>query len=104
MSRDATDRQGREADWLRLTREVMPELATERGWPVRLDHCFQRILLDAELGSPWTKRLAGRPAYKSVDDATLDRLIARAEAAMAGEADLRALNRESLAGRGKLRR
>lgn len=97
-------RANREAEWLRLTREMMPAVARERGWPVRFDHCFQRILLDAELGSPWTKRLAGRPAYKSVDDATLDRLIARAEAVLAGEADLHALDRASLAGRGKLSR
>ena len=92
-------RADREAEWLRLTREVMPALAVERGWPVRLDHCFQRILLDAELGSPWTERLAGRPAYRSVDDATLDRLIALGEAVVAGEADLWALNRASLHGR-----
>ena len=96
-------RHEREREWLRLTREVMPGLARARGWPVRLDHCFQRILLDAELGAPWTERLAGRPAYRSVDDRALERLIARAEAVVAGEADLHALNRESLRGRGKLR-
>lgn len=94
-------RAAREAEWLRLTREVMPALAADRGWPVRFDHCFQRILLDAELGAPWTATLAGRPAYRSVDDATLDRLIAGAEAVVGGEADLHALNRASLAGRGK---
>lgn len=33
-------RTDREAEWLRLTREVLPALARERGWPVRLDHCF----------------------------------------------------------------
>ena len=94
-------RADREAEWLRLrlTRDVMPGLAAARDWPVRLDHCFQRILLDAELGSPWTERLAARPAYRSVDDATLDRLIARAEAVVAGDADLWALNRASLRGR-----
>ena len=94
-------RREREAEWLRLTREVMPALARKRGWPVRLDHCFQRILLDAELGSPWTERLARRPAYKAVDDTTLDALIARAEAVLAGETDLHALNQASLRGRGK---
>ena len=94
-------RADQEREWLRLTREVLPALARERGWPVRLDHCFQRILLDAELGSPWTARLAGRPAYRSVDDATLERLIARARAVAAGAADLHALNGASLRGRGK---
>lgn len=93
------NRADREAEWLRLTRDVMPGLARERRWPVRFGHCFQRILLDAELGAPWTERLAGRPAYRSVDDATLDRLIARAEAVVAGAVDLQALNESSLAGR-----
>ncbi len=69
---------------------------------MRLDHCFQRILLDAELGSPWTERLAARPACRSVTDAALDSLIARAEAVVAGEADLHEMNRASLVGRGKL--
>lgn len=95
-------RSEREAEWLRLTREAMPAVARERGWPVRLDHCFQRVLLDAELGSPWTERLVGRPAYRTVDDTTLDALIARADAVLAGEADLHLLNQASLRGRREL--
>ena len=38
-----------------LTKETMPELArtTHRHWPVRNDHCFQRIVLDAVCSGIW---------------------------------------------------
>lgn len=90
-----------EARWLTLTRETLPGLAAERGWPVRADHCFQRILLDNACGGRWYDHVAGRPAYRHADDAVLARAVALGEAAVAGEADLHALNRASLAWRGK---
>ena len=40
-----------EAEWLELTRGILPGLARSRVWPVRADHCFQRILLDAVVGA-----------------------------------------------------
>ncbi len=46
-------RKALEQDWLRLTRETLPALALARGWPVRADHCFQRILLDNVFGGRW---------------------------------------------------
>ena len=36
-----------------LTRERLPALARERGWPVSEDHCFMRILLDNVCGGVW---------------------------------------------------
>jgi hypothetical protein len=35
--------------YMTLTKEVMPQLArtSHKHWPVRNDHCFQRIVLDA---------------------------------------------------------
>ena len=42
------DRGALEARWLDLTRRTLPGLSAERRWPVRFDHCFQRILLDAK--------------------------------------------------------
>ena len=92
----------REQRWLALTREELPALARARGWPVRADHCFQRILLDHACGGRWYDHIAGRPAYRHADDAVLARAIALGEAAVAGEVDLVALNRQSLAWRGKL--
>jgi hypothetical protein len=91
----------REARWLALTRETLPALSRARGWPVSADHCFQRILLDHACGGRWYDHIATRPAYRHADDAILDRAIALGEAVAAGAADIPALNRQSLAWRGK---
>lgn len=90
-----------EARWLDLTRRVLPSLAAERGWPVRADHCFQRILLDNAFGGTWYDFVARRPAYAHADAAALARAVALGEAAAAGTADVAALNRRSLGWRGK---
>ena len=98
----ARDRAALEARWLHLTRVALPAIAGEREWPVRLDHCFQRILLDAACEGRWYDRIPGRPAYRACDPAILARAVALGEAVLAGEADLHALNRRSLAWRGKV--
>jgi hypothetical protein len=95
-------REEREHRCLALTREVMPGLAAERGWPVRADHCFQRILLDHACGTRWYDAIAARPAYRHATDSQLDSAFALGEAVVAGEADLVALNRQSLAWRRKV--
>lgn len=92
-----------EKRWLELTRQALPALAAERGWPVRADHCFQRILLDNAFGGVWYDFVAGRPAYAHADAAALARAVALGEAAAACTADLAALNRRSLGWR-RLRR
>ncbi len=90
-----------ERRWLELTRSSLPAVAEERGWPVRLDHCFQRILLDNACGCRWYDAIARRPAYRYAPDAVLERAVAVGEALLAGEADLHQLNRRSLQWRGK---
>lgn len=86
--------------WFALTRERMPALAEERDWPVRLDHCFQRILLDNAVGGHWSEEIPA-PAYRNAPDELLERAIALGEAAVAGEEDFGELNDNSLAWRGK---
>ncbi len=76
--------------------------ADHRDWPVRLDHCFARILLDHACGGPWRDHVAP-PAHANLPADRLEAAIALGEALLAGEADLHALNRRSLAWRGKLR-
>jgi hypothetical protein len=98
---DVDDRAALERRWLALTREELPALAAVRGWPVRLDHCFQRILLDNACGGRWYDRVAGRPAYAHIAADALARAVALGEAAVAGAVDLAELNRRSLAWRGK---
>ena len=92
-----------EAEWLHLTRVVLPALAHERRWPVRADHCFQRILLDDAVGGRWYDHVAGRPAYRHVREDALAHAVATARALAAGEGDLPAMNARSLAWRGKQR-
>lgn len=90
-----------EARWLDLVRRRLPRLAAARGWPVRLDHCFARILLDNAVGGRWYDHVSGRPAYRAISAEALARAVALGEAAAAGEADLLALNARSLSWRGK---
>lgn len=90
-----------EAEWLKLTRRTLPALAGGRGWPVSLDHCFQRILLDHAVGGRWYDHVAGRPAYRHLGQAALARAVALGRAVAAGRADVAALNRQSLVWRGK---
>ena len=85
-----------EARWLELTRVLLPAVASARGWPVRADHCFQRIFLDNACDGVWYDRIARRPAYAHADRRLLDQAIALAEAALAGKTDLAALNLRSL--------
>ena len=88
--------------YLHLTREILPSLArsSRQDWPVREDHCFQRIVLDTICGGVWYEHLV-RPAYKNLthDEAQLavDLCVEIAE----GHADLRQLNNQSLIWRGK---
>ena len=73
------DRTALEARWLDLTRRALPALAAGRRWPVRFDHCFQRILLDAACGGRWMDHVAGRPAYKAIDGEKLAAAVDLAE-------------------------
>ena len=93
------ERQALEARWLDLTRRVLPALAVDRRWPVRADHCFQRILLDAACGGVWYDSIAARPAYAHAPAAVLEQAVALGEGAADGSCDLSALNDRSLAWR-----
>ncbi|WP_419825060.1 GCN5-related N-acetyltransferase [Sphingomonas sp.] len=96
------ERRALEARWLKLTRETLPVLAVERGWPVRADHCFQRILLDNAVGGRWYDAIEGRPAYRHAAADVLEHATALGDAVAKGEADLALLNRGSLGWRGKV--
>ena len=95
------DRDTLVANWFELTRERMPAMAAERGWPVRFDHCFQRILLDNAVGAKWSDHIAS-PAYKNAPVRVLEKAIELGEACVAEREELSALNRLSLEWRGKL--
>ncbi|WP_347304107.1 GCN5-related N-acetyltransferase [Croceibacterium sp. TMG7-5b_MA50] len=90
-----------EAEWLDLVRRRLPALADERDWPIRLDHCFARVLLDNAVGGCWYDFISGRPAYRQASDAQLGEAVALGLAAEAGGFDLPAANARSLRWRGK---
>lgn len=92
-----------ERRWLGLTRDRMPAAAGPH-WPVRHDHCFQRILLDAACGGVWYDAISGRPAYRHAPEDVLRRAVDLGEAALDGRADLAELDARSLEWRGKARR
>ena len=94
------DRPALEARWLELTNRDLPAAAGP-GWPVRLNHCFQRILLDHAAGGVWYDAIPGRPAYAHADIDLLARAVATGEAVLAGTAQIGVLNDQSLRWRGK---
>lgn len=88
-----------------LTRTVMPKLAqtSKRHWPVENDHCFQRIVLDTICGGVWYDHIA-RPAYRHLNAEQVAEAVQLCERIIAGKTDLRVLNQQSLAWRGKNRK
>ena len=96
------DREALVARWTTLTRDVLPGMAVAQGWPIRLDHCFMRVCLDAALGTPWTRTVT-RPAIRNMDDRQLAAAVEVAEGIAAEPATLASLNQRSIAGRGKWR-
>ena len=84
--------------WLTLTRDVLPGMAKVERWPIRFDHCFMRVCLDAAVGSPWT-RTVRRPAIRHLGDTQLAAAVRVAEMIAARPGTLRDLNARSLAGR-----
>ncbi|WP_205479642.1 GCN5-related N-acetyltransferase [Sphingomonas arenae] len=92
-----------EQRWLHLTRVALPAVAAERGWPLKDDHCFQRVLLDGACEGCWYDHVSGRPAYRHAPEQLLARAVELGQQLLAGKLDLRVSNRQSLAWRGRLR-
>ena len=86
--------------WFDLTRRVLPGMAAAEGWPIRLDHCFMRVCLDAAFGRPWHEAVR-RPAARHMTEAELARAVSVAERIVAVPALLPEMNAESLRFRGK---
>lgn len=87
--------------WLELIGRELPAAAAGRpDWPVRLDHCFARVILDHVHGRPWREVLPS-PAYRNMSEDALRSAVAAAEAVLSGEADLLELDARSLRMRGK---
>ncbi|KAL8973174.1 MAG: hypothetical protein Q9183_000137 [Haloplaca sp. 2 TL-2023] len=95
------------AEWKTLYSNTLPSLAlskspTQEIWPVHLDHCFARIILDSVIGDgkPWTSRLKS-PAAKNMTHEQLLRCVSLGHAIAEGREDLLSLDAQSLEARGK---
>ena len=102
--------------WITCYTRTLPNLArsgapSQPTWPVHLDHCFARIILDAVIGNsnstrqdetptPWTAKLKS-PAVKNMSAQQLEACIELGEAIAEGRIDLVELDRRSLTVRGK---
>ncbi|WP_242050577.1 hypothetical protein [Oculatella sp. FACHB-28] len=94
------------SQYLELANHVLPNLATSRHFPVRENHCFQRIILDNLFGRCWYEVLERKrePAYKQLSEAQLEEAIALANCIISQpDSYLRSLNQNSLNWRQKSR-
>lgn len=97
-----------QSQWTTLYRTTLPSLAKARSpvqshWPVHLDHCFARIILDNAIGEgskPWTSVLKA-PAVRNMSQVQLISAITLGEEIVNGEKNLVELDRVSLMARGK---
>lgn len=106
----------RQTTWTTLYRQTLPSLARAKSqnqavWPVHLDHCFARIILDAVVGvsegnnsdtqpRPWAEKIP-KPAVKHMSEKQLNQCIELGAAIAKGTVDLVELDQASLAVRGK---
>lgn len=95
--------------WKEIYSRTLPGLArvhdpAQPTWPVTLDHCFARIILDNTVGEAeeqWDKRLK-QPAVRNMSVEQLQNAIRLAKGIINGDEDLVALDLRSLEVRGKL--
>ena len=94
-------------EYRHLVRAELPRAAQAGRWTLRLDHCFARVILDALFGGCWydyLERGRGRSAESQLDAPQLRRAIKLAHGMLSGgDAEVRRLNEQSLAWRGKTR-
>ena len=93
-------------EYLHLTNEVLPSLAKQRKFPVRFNHCFQRIILDNLFGCCWYDVLDKNKgaAYKQLNKNQLEAAISLAKQIISQPDEyIQELNYNSLLWRGKLK-
>ena len=96
-------------DWKELFSKTLAFLSRTRDhaqakWPVTLDHCFARIILDNAVGEGkerWNERLK-RPAIKHMTCEQLAKAVELGKHIAEGREDLVALDLQSLEVRGKM--
>jgi hypothetical protein len=88
--------------YLYLTRFAMPEAALikRHDWPIKFDHCFQRVVLDNVCNGAWYDYIK-QPAYRHLSETQAQAAVKLCESILADEMDLHCLNKRSLRWRQK---
>jgi hypothetical protein len=94
-------------EYLGLTNDVLPNIAKQRKFPVRFNHCFQRIILDNIFGCCWYDVLdkSKGAAYQQLNATQLEQAISLASSIISQPNEyIHQLNHNSLQWRGKLKK
>lgn len=93
------------AEYKRKVNEELPEMAQNSDdWPIHLDHCFGRVILDNLFEGEWYGHVDGRPAYEHLSPDELQEAIEIAGRIIQnGKPALDELNENSLRWRGELK-
>lgn len=62
-----------ESHYLKLTNEVLPQIAIQNQWPIIENHCIQRVILDNITQDCWYLQLpkTNKPAYRQLNSRQL---------------------------------
>jgi hypothetical protein len=76
---------------------------SSNGWPIHLNHCFGRVVLDNVFEDEWYDYVDGRPAYEHLSEEELQKAIDIADTMIEeGKSAVEELNENSLRWRDKL--
>lgn len=84
--------------------EILPnEAQSSDGWPIHLNHCFGRVVLDNLFEDEWYDYIDGRPAYENLSEEELQEAIDLADMMLEeGKSTVEELNENSLRWRDEL--
>lgn len=101
---DGDDLSQLRAAYTRKVNEELPARARNGdGWPIHLDHCFGRVVLDNLFGDEWYGHIDGRPAYEHLSRSELQDAIEIADRMLTeGQSAVAELNQNSLRWRDEL--
>lgn len=87
----------------KVNRELPEKAQSSDDWPIHLDHCFGRVVLDNLFRDEWYRHVDGRPAYENLSGEQLGDAIAIADRMLQeGRPVVEELNENSLRWRGEL--
>jgi hypothetical protein len=87
----------------KVDQELPNKAQSSDGWPIHLNHCFGRVILDNIFQDEWYDHVDGRPAYENLSEQELREAIHIADRMLdKGKPIVEELNENSLQWRGEL--